>query len=446
MSTDGAVTLRTLAAFDPPGHPYVDDGLTAPQKLSWSKEISSWMQAEITAQEPDPDHPGKTRPVLGPKNIPRTPLAQFFNGTITAFDVDQEPVAITWIGFPNLVKTTNPNVPQRWKLADATRDVQDEYLEWSVKKDTHGNVISVTFTCEGPEYWDFLSQQQPDTVVKLYQAMNPDFKSQIKKSDLFPGGRYRRDNKWNSTTTSGTIAHLVQGANTLSAEVDIAAQGTVIRKRDDAAGTIITDKIELINCSGYGQPKRNSDPTIGDAINSLARKGLSVSVANPVAIYMHSFNTGNFQLDVEGTGENMVDVPAGTFRWQRGNIAKNMGLRLQIKIPDGVLGTGESNKGKQLTVSDIVDTKNGQNIRYGAQFADYITMTVKGVAISGGKPDAARLCPYKAAKKTAAAAVLGLVGESVATAEGVETDDLVATEEVKPCDASANSRRANTRW
>ena len=92
--------------------------------------------------------------------------------------------------------------------------------------------------------------------------MNPDFKTQIKKSDLFPGGEYKRDNKWNSTTTSGTIAHLIQGANTLSAEVDIAAQGTVIRKRDDATGTIITDKIELINCSGYGQPKRNSDPTV----------------------------------------------------------------------------------------------------------------------------------------------------------------------------------------
>lgn len=35
--------------------------------------------------------------------------------------------------------------------ADASRDVQDEYLEWSVLRDNEKKIISVTFTCEGPE-------------------------------------------------------------------------------------------------------------------------------------------------------------------------------------------------------------------------------------------------------------------------------------------------------
>lgn len=35
--------------------------------------------------------------------------------------------------------------------ADASRDVQDEYLEWSVIRDDENRIISVTFTCEGPE-------------------------------------------------------------------------------------------------------------------------------------------------------------------------------------------------------------------------------------------------------------------------------------------------------
>lgn len=35
--------------------------------------------------------------------------------------------------------------------ADASRDVQDEYLEWSIIRDDENRIISVTFTCEGPE-------------------------------------------------------------------------------------------------------------------------------------------------------------------------------------------------------------------------------------------------------------------------------------------------------
>ena len=42
-------------------------------------------------------------------------------------------------------------VPQRWQLADDTKDYQDEYLKWSVARDESDNVIIATFTCEGPE-------------------------------------------------------------------------------------------------------------------------------------------------------------------------------------------------------------------------------------------------------------------------------------------------------
>lgn len=94
--------------------------------------------------------------------------------------------------------------------------------------------------------------------------MNPDFKGEMNPSDWWHGKRYNAENKWNDSTTTGTIAHLVQRNNTLSAEVDIAAQGTVIRKDKD--GKIITDQTKLINCSAYGQPKRNSDPVVSPGI------------------------------------------------------------------------------------------------------------------------------------------------------------------------------------
>jgi hypothetical protein len=97
MSDGDLFTIRVLDRFDPPGSPYVDDGLSDADKLAWSKQISSWMTTEINAKDENGD------PLEGGGGVLRTPLTQFFNGTVTAFDVDQDPVAITWIGFPNLV-------------------------------------------------------------------------------------------------------------------------------------------------------------------------------------------------------------------------------------------------------------------------------------------------------------------------------------------------------
>jgi hypothetical protein len=269
------------------------------------------------------------------------------------------------------------------------------------------------------------------TLDKLYTTLNTDFLGVMSPDDWRQKGpsQYNPNNKWNNSTTTGTIAHLVQDSNSLYAEVDIAAQGTVIRKGPD--DKIITDKARLINCSRYGDANRNSDPTvghllrctqgkdlrlralcqhflyqvvrltclptlqIGDGINNLARKGIKVSIANPIGIYMQSFNTATLKLDIQSNGVNMIAVPKGTFQWQRGDIQSSLGLRLKIKIPDGVVGTGPRNKGKQLLVSDIFDTKNGKYIEYGAQFSDYITMSVNGVGITGGKPAAPLSCPKK---------------------------------------------------
>jgi len=71
---------------------------------------------------------------------------------------------------------------------------------------------------------------------------------------------YNPTNPYNFRTDTGTIIHLIQPANTLSAEIDIAAQATVIRK--DAQGKVITSSDQLIRCSQYGNPNRNSDPTV----------------------------------------------------------------------------------------------------------------------------------------------------------------------------------------
>ncbi|KAM6519209.1 hypothetical protein FALCPG4_012856 [Fusarium falciforme] len=397
-------TSQTIASFDPPGFPVQDDKLTEKQKQEWSDTISFWINQEINAGYTDED--GVFQPLQAGKEgaiFNRTPLTQFFNGRLTPFNVSQKPTAITWSGFPRLVEIKWPDQVDRWKDADANRDLHDEYLEWTVKKNKDGDITSVTFTCEGPEYWDFLAQHDQDKLLSIYKACNPEYADKINLEDMLDSkGNYNPYNQWNGikslkvpgdpsggfeTTNPGCIMHLAQANNTLGAEVDIAAQATVLRK--DSDGNDITDQTKLCNCSKYGQPQRHSDPQIGVSINGLARGGNRVSIANPVGIYMYSFESKKFKLE-DGSGE-LKPVPAGTFTWVRGDIRKHMGLRLHIEVPKGTMGTGDK-EGKQLTVFDIVDGKE-QNIIYGGQFADAIMMCVNGVTISGGDPAPAEPCP-----------------------------------------------------
>jgi hypothetical protein len=51
-------------------------------------------------------------------------------------------------------------------------------------------------------------------------------------------------------------------------------------------GNILTDSNDLICCSGYGEPNRNSDPTIGSSVNAQARAGNWVSLRDPVGLYI----------------------------------------------------------------------------------------------------------------------------------------------------------------
>ncbi|KAJ5083111.1 hypothetical protein N7532_012154 [Penicillium argentinense] len=327
--------------------------------------------------------------VVGPGGIKRDPLPQFFNGTSTVYDQSQPHIDINWTAFPaRISKFYSKDDTLRWKIADSSRILQDEYLEWSVLRDGpnlgDSKVLSVVMTCEGPEYWSFLGDAQPESVLPLYKSLNPDFQSQIVENDLFltnsqdPKKKvYDPRNFWNFTTTSGTIAHLIQPANTLSAEIDIAAQATVIRQKDSV---VIKDPNRLITCSQYGNLYRNSDPFIGSEVNKLARAGNKISIADPVALYIREFEESVFQLDQHGAESNtqdLVPLPANTIKYERGS--KGAGLRLRIQVPPGTAGTGPM-QGKQLTVSDIFDTSNNQYISYGAQFADHIKMGVRGVA------------------------------------------------------------------
>ena len=178
-----------------------------------------------------------------------------------------------------------------------------------------GKITRVDLTCEGPEYWEFLSRVAPDVLVALYRRhVSPD----ATKAQLMPGGAYNPGNVWN--TAPGAM-HLTHPANSLGAEIKLAADATVLRKRGNR---VLTDADELITCAGFGERLRSSDPRIGADVNAPREEGYAITLADPVALYI---------VRLETQGWRRPDgKPVGDYlRITRGKAG--MGLRAVYEVP-----------------------------------------------------------------------------------------------------------------
>ena len=137
--------------------------------------------------------------------------------------------------------------------------------------------------------------------------------------------------------------------------------------------------LSLINHARSHIPTIYPNPSkqIGISTNNAASAGNSVSLQDPVGLYINAFQASRFTLDNVQIGQ----IP-GVVNWTRGTLPQ--GLRFTISIPS-------THPGK--TVSDIVDTVTGNSINFGAQFADAITMGVNAVTISNWPVAALEHCP-----------------------------------------------------
>lgn len=327
-----------LERFDPPG--LLDDFDDEEQRAAWSALISRLVDAAIEG-----------RPNLLLNDGPRL---QFFNATQTEIQPDAAELPIFWTAFPRQVQAGSMSDRQRWRRADASRDLQDEYCEWSVTRDSLSNkIVRVTFTCEGPEYWEFLAETAPGRVLALYQEL---VGPQVRREDLFDeDGVYNPLNRWNNSTSRGVV-HLIQRSNTLGAEIELAGGATVRRVID---GRELTTAQELIECGGYGAPGRHSDPHIGAEVNGLARQRADITLKNPVGLYFHDLSVSGWEAP---DGSNPKDF----WRFVRGR--DGFFVRAVYEVPPE-LG---------FTVGDI--RINGRPIEFGAQIADFITIQLIGVA------------------------------------------------------------------
>ena len=349
--------MATIDRFDPPGNETDFDSIPN-QKAGWDEFIESTFESEIQAVQSD------------------VPKSQFYNPKKTSSIAPIATNVISWIGFPRLIDIRHPG-DKRAAWIDAEKPTaqnerpQDEYLEWFVTRDDNMKVTRIDFTCEGPEYWEALAHGYPrnytgpklakakgdtNVLLALYRRF---ISSQVELADLVDSsGQYNRHNKWN--TTHGAM-HLNQRNNTLGAEINIAAQATIKRIRN---GQLLTDAEELINCAGFGAAGRASDPHIGEEVNALARQGFSITLQNPVGLYIAGPPDFSGWATPDGTD-------ASTF-WKVTRGTDDMILRATLEVP--------SNLNYKLGDVEIDNAK----IEFGGQIADLLKVKLTGIAFAKG--------------------------------------------------------------
>lgn len=233
---------------------------------------------------------------------------------------------------------------------------QDEYLEWFVVRDPITRRITrIDFTVEPPEYWETLAEGDPGLAQQLYTEIlgvtvpraDLFFRSDVLCPEItrvnngfrivgytplpdFGRGQYNRHNKWN--TELGAV-HLTQRNNTLFAEINLTARATQrFANRPDLSADV--DRFALTACGGYGALNRNSDPTIGQSVNTLALSGFRVMVSNPIGLYIGEIDVSGFR-DPGGNSvsrDEILTVHRGSFVDEDG-LARV--LRFSIHPPTG---------------------------------------------------------------------------------------------------------------
>jgi hypothetical protein len=297
-----------------------------------------------------------------------------------------------WGGFPAQLRNVE-DLEERWKSAESvaadghvvvlpdgsrthsrSRVNQDEYLEWhadTVDDQDGQNVARVHFTCEGPEYWEELAQQ--DDMATLHALYEQHLGRKIPIDDLryphgtrlvdpdnrlFPvGGEYDPYNDWN--TVHGAM-HLTQVNNTLGAEVNLAARATIPRQGfDDPLG----DPEPLATCGGFGDSRRDSDPHIGAAANAFVLlSNHIVTLTNPIGLYIAGFGGDQLTLPDDPEKEGVAEVPrdaGGPGTWFRAVRPKDPDrgghkriLRAVFEPPEGAMFR-RGDLRRPLRVSDL---------------------------------------------------------------------------------------------
>lgn len=265
---------------------------------------------------------------------------EFFDASESDFTPAAERTLV-WMGFPrDLMVTTHRDDRDAAFAAGEDRTVQEEYLEWHVTK-TSGKITTVVFVTETPDYWTTLARHHRDRVLELYREL---VAPTVAEADLFPGGgAYDPMNQWN--TTRG-IVHYVQTINTLSAALGLAQASVNTASALDNYDTAPGDQT-------------SADPRVQLDLGTLARKGLSVTAAEPIGLYIAGWDDTGWTKPDGSPVENYWTVTRGV---------PGAALRVEYAVPPS----------EGFSVGDI--SIGGRPIRTGGEIAEHLTVMIRGVA------------------------------------------------------------------
>jgi hypothetical protein len=255
--------------------------------------------------------------------------------------------ALNWMAFPRDVRFLNRDNKEQAYIDAENRLVQNEYCEWRVTK-KGSKITKVIFISESPEYWEELWAEDPIGVVALYKSILGN--NSIQKTDLESSpGVYKRKNIWN--TTKG-IVHLIQRINTLNAAFGLS--------QDLGASSVAKDNYEM-NLNFF----TSVDPRVQNDVGTLVRKGLSVTLAEPIGLYITGWDdTGWTKPNGQPVGNYWKPVRGNApLPGQPGHV-----LRLEYEVPAS----------EGFVVGDI--RIGGRPIKYGGQIAEHVTVAIVGTA------------------------------------------------------------------
>lgn len=276
---------------------------------------------------------------LGPATTPGSGGGQFYNPSLIDIDILAER-SLVWMGFPRDLFVAHRDDRRRAFMDGENRDVENEYCEWHVTRNRAGKITKAVIVAETPEYWQRLWNRDRARVVALYRTLvNP----AVVEADLHTGGVYNPRNPWN--TTDG-IVHFIQGINTLSAALGLA--------RGSVNSAPARDNYEMPAIAST-----SVDPRVTHDIGALARKGLSITLREPIGIYIAGWD------DTGWTKPN--GTPVGNY-WSITRGSPGQVLRLEYQVPPG----------SGFVVGDI--RIGGRPIEWGGQIAEHVTCTIGGVA------------------------------------------------------------------
>jgi hypothetical protein len=270
----------------------------------------------------------------------------FFDPSRYGMDLEAE-LTYAWMGFPRPHLVVNHRDDREAAFAAGeSRLAQHEYLEWHVTR-AASKITKVTFVTETPEYWEALAETEPELLVELYRRL---VDPRVKRADLFKGGRYVRDNAWNSERG---IVHYIMGINGIAPLIN-AEQDSPIR-----AGALDNYDAMPLAFSNGTPLYTSADSRFSLDIGVLARAGRSLTVREPVGLYM---------IDWDDMGWTKPDgTPVGNY-WRVVRGAPGMALRLEYEVPAA----------EGFAVGDI--SIGGRPIRYGGQLAEHISVMAGGLA------------------------------------------------------------------